>query len=160
MLEGLLSRNGFRRQACDDLGLHFTFHARPLAVAEIGPAKLVNQQHLFEWWAVDGDVGLLEQMAQVVECHEDFGGTIKIFTVTGFPIQQGLVFEFEVGLVERVGRKKLKVVVNEVKAFLNNEGDLIDLDQEASVVGLAAFIGGEQFSSLFEIFFQDFESIF
>jgi hypothetical protein len=63
-------------------------------------------------------------------------------------------------LVERVGRKKLKVVVNEVKAFLNNEGDLIDLDQEASVVGIAALVGGEQFSSLFEIIFQDFETIF
>jgi len=160
LLEHLLTHCGVRRQACDDLGFHFAFQALPFAVVEVVPTELVDQLHLFEGWAFDVDASLLEQMTQVVEFREDFGRPRNVFAVIVFPIQQVFVLEFEVGLVERLGRKELKVVMNEVKAVPQGKGDLVDLDQEASVVGPAAFIGGEQIGSLFEIGFQDLELIF
>ena len=50
--------------------------------------------------------------------------------------------------------------MNKVKVFPHDEDDLINLDQEASVVGVAAFFGGEQCSSLFEIGFQELKLVF
>ena len=84
----------------------------------------------------------------------------KFFSMLGFPIQQRIVFKFKISLIEWVDGKQLKVVMDDVKVFPHDEDNLIDLDQEAFVVGLAAFIGGEQISSLFEIGFEELELVF
>lgn len=105
------------------------------------------------------DLGFLEQVAELVDGADETGWHQRVVAeqlLTG--LQQVLGGE-EVGLEERRGGEQHGVVLDELDVASHDEVDLFDLDQEAVVAGLTAFIGGERTSILFEIVYQELELV-
>ena len=150
-------------EAGKHFGLQFLGFGGPDFKFELIPKHEKHVDHLLCLWGVEAGVGGLQLFMEFLEGFVEVGKAFAqfVFFLHFFPRRLNLVVELgEGGLEERFGRKQCGVSFDLDDAFLDHFSDLSYLDQEASVVGLTAFVGGEQNSSLFEIDSQEFELVF
>ena len=157
--DGALARVGREGQAGDGVRLELTLHVGPLLGAELVPQHIVEHDHFLGAGALEAGVGFLEQVAELVDGANEAGGHQRVVAEQFLAGLQQVLGGEEVCLEERRGRKQHGVVLDELDVASHDEVDLFDLDQEAVVAGLAAFIGGERTSILFEIVYQELELV-
>ena len=134
-------------------------HVGPLLGAELVPQHVVEHDHLLGAGALEAGVGFLEQVAELVDGADETGWHQRVVAEQLLAGLQQVLGGEEVGLEERRGGEQHGVVLDELDVASHDEVNLFDLDQEAVVAGLAAFIGGERTSILFEIVYQELELV-
>ena len=157
--DGALARIGREREAGDGVRLELALHVGPFLGAELVPEHVVEHDHLLQGGAVEAGVGFLEQVAQLVDGFDEARWHQGVVAEQALASLQQILGGEEVGLEERLGGKQHLVVLDELDVAPHNEVDLFDLDQEAVVAGLTAFIGCEKTSALFEIVYQELELV-
>lgn len=157
--DGAMARVRREGEAGDGVRLEVALHGGPLLGAELVPEHVVEHDHLLQGGAVEAGVGFLEQVAELADGLDEAGGHQRVVLVQFLAGLQLFIGGEEVGLEERRRGKQFGVLLEELQIALQDADDLFNLDQEAVVVGLAAFVGGKQPSILFEIIRQVLESV-